>query len=240
MARGIFISGTDTGVGKTAVAVAMLQSLIACGVRAAGMKPVAAGFASGARINGDVAAMAAADGLALPSAMRNPYGFEPPIAPHLAARDVGIEIDLDTIAHAWAQIARVADVIIVEGAGGVLVPLGPRQDMLDVPARLGLPILLVVGMRLGCLNHALLSMEAIRKRGLAFDGWIANRFDPGMARVDDNVAELALRFGSPPLEDFGWRATMQISASTLKILGLLDVSTDTPVQSFNQPSPARR
>ena len=227
MARGIFISGTDTGVGKTAVAVALLQSLVRCGVRAAGMKPVAAGFAQGAPVNGDVTALAAVDGLALPSAMRNPYGFEPPIAPHLAARDAGIEIDLDTIAKAWTQIASAADVIVVEGAGGVLVPLGPRHDMLDVPARLGLPIVLVVGMRLGCLNHALLSMEAIRKRGLAFDGWIANRIDPGMARVDDNVAELALRLGSAPLEDFGWREAMHVSTSTLQILRLIEVSGGT-------------
>jgi dethiobiotin synthetase len=204
MARGLFIAGTDTGVGKTCVAAALLRALVGAGVRAAGMKPVAAGIEPGGTVAEDVAALAAADGLAVPLADRNPYGFAPAIAPHLAARDAGTEIDVAVIAAAYARLARVADVVIVEGAGGVLVPLGPRVDMLDIPGRLGVPVLLVVGIRLGCLNHALLSARAIRERGVRSAGWVANRIDPRMARADDNVAELAQRFGAPPVADFPW------------------------------------
>ena len=225
MARGIFITGTDTGVGKTVVAVALLHALVACGVRGGGMKPVAAGFADGACSNADVLALAAADGLALAMADRNPYALAPAIAPHLAARDAGVDIDLEAIARAYDRVATAADVIIVEGAGGVLVPLGAQLDMLDVPARLGLPVVLVVGMRLGCLNHARLSMHAIRARGLVVAGWIANRLDPAMARVDDNVAELSRRFEAPPLADIAWGTMTSIPAVVLDTLGLRGLSS---------------
>jgi dethiobiotin synthetase len=221
MARGLFVAGTDTGVGKTCVAAALLRALAAGGVRAVGMKPVAAGIEEGSRVAADVTALAAADGLDVPLADRNPYGFAPAIAPHLAARDAGTAIDVDTIMAAYGRLARVADVVVVEGAGGVLVPLGPHADMLDVPRRLDVPVLLVVGIRLGCLNHALLSARAIRERGVRSAGWVANRIDPRMARADDNVAELAQRFGAPPVADFPWGGDAGAARRALATLALV-------------------
>ena len=175
MSRGLFVAGTDTGVGKTRVATALLRALAGAGTRAIGMKPVAAGVAAEAAINADVLALAAASGVEAPQADVNPYGFASAIAPHVAAERAGVAIDLETIAAAYGRLAARADVVVVEGAGGVLVPLGPRLDMLDVAARLRLPVVLVVGIRLGCLSHALLSALAIAARGVELRGWIANR-----------------------------------------------------------------
>jgi len=225
MTRGIFITGTDTGVGKTIVAAALLRALVAAGVRAAGMKPVAAGIEPGTGCNADVVALAAADGLALRPADRNPFGFVPAIAPHLAARDIGVAIDLETIAAARDRVAVVADVIVVEGAGGVLVPLGHGVDMLDIPIRLALPVLLVVGVRLGCLSHALLSVQAIRQRGASLAGWVANRIDPEMAGADDNVADLSSRIQAPLLADLCWGVPPSFSPDVLAQLNLLTLSS---------------
>jgi len=221
MTRGLFVTGTDTGVGKTLVAVALLRSLAAAGIRAAGMKPVATGVDEHTGMNDDVAELAAADGLDLSLADRNPYSFVPPIAPQLAARDVGARIEPERIAAAWTRLAERADVIIVEGAGGVLVPLGPDFDMLGIPAKLGLPVLLVVGIRLGCINHGLLSALALRERGLRFAGWVANRMDPEMARADDTVAELTLCLPAPRIADLSWHGTPAISRGALATLNLV-------------------
>ncbi|MCC6194942.1 MAG: dethiobiotin synthase [Burkholderiales bacterium] len=218
-ARGVFVAGTDTGVGKTRVAVALVRALRARGARVAGMKPVAAGIAPGAAANADVEALAQADGLALPLPDRNPYAFAAPIAPHLAARDEGVAIELAAIAAAWSRVARVADTIVVEGAGGVLVPLGTDFDMLDVARRLRLPVLLVVGVRLGCLNHALLSAQAIAGRGLPLAGWVANRIDRSMLRADDNVAELRARLPAPLWDDVAWGAEPALAKGASAVSG---------------------
>jgi dethiobiotin synthetase len=224
--RGLFVTGTDTGVGKTHVAVALLAALRAAGVRAVGMKPVAAGVAPGADVNADVAALAAADGIEVPLAERNPYGFAPAIAPHLAARDAGVRIDLAVIEGAYRRLAARADVIVVEGAGGVLVPLAADgADMLDLAARLATPVLLVVGVRLGCLNHAALSLHAIRARGLPVAGWIANRIDPRMERVEDNISELAALLGMAPAAVRPWRAAAPFARTTLDKLNLIALSS---------------
>ncbi|MCC7326946.1 MAG: dethiobiotin synthase [Burkholderiales bacterium] len=219
-ARGVFVTGTDTGAGKTHVATTLLRALVTAGVRAAGMKPVAAGIGEGYSVNADVALLAAADGLDLPMSDRNPYAFAPAIAPHLAARDVGVAIDLAVIEAAWRRVAEVADAIVVEGAGGVCVPLGAQFDMLDIARRLQLPVLLVVGVRLGCLNHALLSARAIRERGLHFCGWIANRIEPAMERADDNVAELATRLDAPLIADLRWKRPAAFDIDDLRRLDL--------------------
>ncbi len=134
----------------------------------------------------------------------NPFSFAPPIAPELAARAAGTVIDLDVIEAAYSRLAARADAVIVEGAGGALVPLTRRTDMLDIPRRLGIPVLLVVGIRLGCLNHALLSALAVNARGLALAGWIANRIDPAMREGDANVAALAERLPAPLVADVAW------------------------------------
>lgn len=219
-ACGVFVTGTDTGVGKTRVAAALLRALAASGLRAAGMKPVAAGIAAGSPVNEDVAALEAAGNVDAPLDERNPYAFTEPIAPHLAARDGGRRIELDVIAKAFAALASRADAVVVEGAGGVLVPLDAHDDMLDIARALRLPVLLVVGMRLGCLNHALLTVLAIRARGLAFAGWVANELPPGMARCADNVVTLARLLGVAPIATIGPDAACPFDAAMLRRLKL--------------------
>lgn len=205
-ARGIFVTGTDTGVGKTRVAVALIRGLVADGWRVAGMKPVAAGIDAGASANSDVLALAASANVAAPLPDVNPYAFGPATAPHLAAERAGVTIDLERCAEAYDRLAAAADVVVVEGAGGVLVPLGAAHDMLDLPRRLSLPVLLVVGIRLGCLNHAALSALAIRARGLEFVGWVANRIDPQMADADACVAALGTALGVRLIADLSFAA----------------------------------
>ncbi len=213
MAQGIFVTGTDTGVGKTRVAVALLRGLAGDGYRVVGMKPVAAGIDAGCAVNADVAALAAASTFVADPADANPYAFTPAIAPHLAAERVGVAIDVERCAQAYARLAARADFVVVEGAGGALVPLGGGADMLDLPRRLELPVLLVVGVRLGCLNHALLTALAIRARGLALAGWVANRIDPAMDEADANVRALSTLLAAPPLADLGWDAAQMPPAS---------------------------
>lgn len=197
-ARGLFVTGTDTGVGKTRVAVALIHALRARGLRVAAMKPVSAGAGPG-RLNEDVAALRAASNVDVALQDMNPYAFDPPIAPHIAAELAGVAIDLDRIAEAYARLAATADVVVVEGAGGWRVPLSMESDMADLAERLGLPVVLVVGMRLGCLNHACLTAEAIGARGLPLAGWIANRIDPAMPFADENRAALSARLPAPCL-----------------------------------------
>ncbi|MET0203602.1 MAG: dethiobiotin synthase [Casimicrobiaceae bacterium] len=207
--RSVFVTGTDTAVGKTYVARALLRAHVAAGRRAVGMKPVAAGIADGATVNADVAGLAEAGNVEAPLAERNPYAFAPAVAPHLAAAAAGVAIDLATIEAAFGRLAARADVVVVEGAGGLLVPLGASCDMLDIASRLGLPVLLVVAIRLGCLNHALLSEQAVRARGVELAGWVANVVDPGMPMRDENVAALARRFAAPCVAQVAHGGTVQ-------------------------------
>ena len=139
--------------------------------------------------------------------MRNPFAFAAAIAPHLAAIEAGIAIDIERIREAYDGLAARADRIVVEGAGGVCVPLDATRDMLDVARALSLPVVLVVGVRLGCLNHALLSAAAIRARGLALAGWVGNRVDPGMPRVEANMSTLDERLLAPRIATLGWEQT---------------------------------
>jgi len=221
---GLFISGTDTGVGKTLVATALLRALVEGGARAVGMKPVAAGISPGATVNADVGALIAAGNVEASLADVNPYSFALAIAPHLAAERSGVAIDLGTIAAAYDRLSARADVVIVEGAGGVLVPLGATADMLDVAAQLHLGVVLVVGIRLGCLNHALLSAQAVSARGIVLAGWIANRIDPAMDAADDNVAALAARLPAPLVADIGWCTGTEpgtsVAPEALRTLGI--------------------
>ncbi|OJW79048.1 dethiobiotin synthase [Thiobacillus sp. 65-1402] len=197
-ARGLFVAGTDTGVGKTRVAVALIHALRAAGLRVAAMKPVSAGSAPGG-VNEDVAALLQAANV--PADMRdvNPYAFEPAIAPHLAAQQAGARIELGVIAEAYARLAARADVVVVEGAGGWRVPLNEREDMADLAQRLALPVVLVVGLRLGCLNHALLTAESIAGRQVPWAGWVGNHIDPAMAQAAANLDALRARLPQPCL-----------------------------------------
>ena len=195
---GLFVTGTDTGVGKTRVAVALIHALRAQGLRVAAMKPVAAGCEAGA-LNEDVSALLQAANVSADLRDVNPYSFVPPIAPHLAAQQAGIRIGLPVIVAAYARLAAAADVVVVEGAGGWRVPLNEREDMADLAQALGLPVVLVVGLRLGCLNHALLTAESIARRGLPWAGWVGNAIDPEMASLDANLDALLSRLPAPCL-----------------------------------------
>ena len=202
--RGVFVTGTDTGVGKTRVAVALLRALVAQGVTAVAMKPVAAGIDRALAMNADVAELLAAGNVAAARADVNPYALTAAIAPHVAAAREGVTIELATIAAAYRRLSLQADAIVVEGAGGALVPLDARHDMLDVARVLSLPVLLVVGIRLGCLNHARLSALAIGARGLVLAGWVANRIDPAMDAADESIATLAASLPAPLIADCPW------------------------------------
>jgi dethiobiotin synthetase len=196
---GLFVTGTDTGVGKTLIASALLRAFAGSGLRAVGMKPVATGCLVDAhdRANDDVVALVAASNVSVSIDLLNPYCFEPAIAPHIAARLAGVTISLARIRECYRALAGLADRVVVEGAGGLLVPLTPQEDWGDLVASLELSVVLVVGMRLGCLNHALLTAEAIRSRGLPFAGWVANRVDPTMPCFEDNLETLRRKLSAP-------------------------------------------
>jgi len=193
-----FITGTDTEVGKTFVTSALLLALRDKGTRAIGMKPVAAGTDADGK-NDDVEALIAASGVSAPRELINPYLFAPAIAPHIAAAEEGRSIDIAHIVTAFTTLRSMADTVLVEGVGGFCVPLGPHSDTADLAEALALPVILVVGMRLGCINHALLSQQAIAARGLRLSGWIANRIDPNMSRFEENLATLEQRTNAPLL-----------------------------------------
>jgi dethiobiotin synthetase len=206
--QSLFIAGTDTGVGKTWVATRLLRALSASGVRAAGMKPVAAGADVGPQgpRNDDALALMAAAGVALPYHLVNPCCLLSPTSPHLAATREGAAIEIATITTAFSGIRRISDVIVVEGAGGWLAPIGdparsgiPGPTMQEVATALGLPVLLVVGIRLGCLSHALLTADAIQRSGLPMAGWIANPMDPHFTDGPQYVESLSLRLPAPHL-----------------------------------------
>ena len=193
-----FVTGTDTGVGKTLISCALLHGFAAQGKRVAGMKPVAAGCAGG-DIHEDVRRLRAAGNVQASPGQINPYCFAPAVAPHLAAQFAGVIINFARIVESFTGLAGQADEVIVEGAGGFVVPLNDGQDSADLAAQLGLPIILVVGMRLGCLNHALLTVEAIAARGLTLAGWVANVLDADMAMLDGNIVALQQRINAPLL-----------------------------------------
>jgi dethiobiotin synthetase len=195
---GLFVTGTDTGVGKTRVAVALIHALRAQGLRVAAMKPVSAGSAPG-ELNEDVVALLQAANVVADLRDVNPYAFVEPIAPHIAAQQAGVRIELAVIAEAYGRLAAAADVVVVEGAGGWRVPLNECEDMADLARVLGLPIVLVVGLRLGCLSHALLTAESIANRRLPWAGWVGNHIDPGMAQIAENVSALKARLPDPCL-----------------------------------------
>jgi len=198
-ARGFFVTGTDTGVGKTLIACALLHAFAARGLRAIGMKPVAAGAESpGAELrNEDVERLIAASSVRASRELTNLYCLEDAVAPHIAARRAGIEIALAPIARAYRKLANRSDIVIVEGVGGFCVPLNEREDTADLAVLLRLPVVLVVGMRLGCLNHAVLTAAAVEARSLKLAGWVANQIDPDMACANENVATLAQRLAAP-------------------------------------------
>ena len=198
MSSAFFVTGTDTGVGKTLVTCALLHATRRLGLTAVGMKPIAAGVEDDGR-NDDVVQLLAASSVQPPLEWVNPYLYVPPIAPHIAAAEAGRPIAIEVIRQAFERLRPLADVVWVEGVGGFRVPLDARTDTADLAQRLAAPVVLVVGMRLGCLNHALLAAEAISNRGLTLAGWVANRIDPAMARFEANLETLQTRLNAPLL-----------------------------------------
>ena len=193
-----FVTGTDTGIGKTLISCALLHAFAAQGRCVAGMKPVAAGCDEDG-VNADVKQLRAASNVMASFSQINPYSFLHPVAPHIAARNAGVRIDLARILISYRELAAQADVVIVEGVGGFCVPLNEREDTADLAVQLGLPVILVVGMRLGCLNHALLTVNAIKEGDLQCAGWVANVLDDGMAGLQENIEALQQRIAAPLL-----------------------------------------
>jgi dethiobiotin synthetase len=192
MKQAFFITGTDTDAGKTYVACKLIQQYVAQGFKVIGMKPVAAGteFVDGAWVNDDVLKLEAASNVKAPRELINPYSLNPAIAPHIAAEKVGVEIKISVIKEAFEALSKLADIVVVEGAGGFLVPLNDKESIADLAVALDIPVILVVGMKLGCINHSLLTLEAIKARNLTLHGWVANKIAPDMACYDENIATI--------------------------------------------------
>lgn len=196
-----FITGTDTECGKTLVTLGFMQLCLERGLKTAGMKPVAAGalLTHEGLLNPDALAIQGLSKPPLSYAQVNPYCFEPAVAPHLAAKLSGTSIDMEAIKQQYQQLCKTHDAVVVEGAGGWKVPLNGEQDMAELCRQLNLPVVLVVGLRLGCINHALLSVEAILASGQPLLGWIANHIDANMSLAEDNIQTLKQRIKAPLL-----------------------------------------
>lgn len=218
MLKSYFIIGTDTNVGKTYVASALVQHFVRLGFQSLGMKPIASGCQRNQRgelTNDDAQALINASNVSAPLNLINPYRFEPAIAPHIAAMQAGVVIDLYEITRAYVQLTTLAEALVVEGAGGFFVPLNETQTLADLAVQLNIPIILVVGMRLGCINHALLTMAAIQSRGLCLTGWVANQIDPNFEMFEENLASLKKRIVAPCLSIVGWQEDVRFNEADL-------------------------
>jgi dethiobiotin synthetase len=204
--RGYFVTGTDTDCGKTEVTLGLMHLLQARGYRVLGMKPVAAGAELGGEglCNRDALRIQALASRQMAYRLVNPWVFEPAVAPHLAAARVGVEIGFPQIRQAFRILAGRSDRLLVEGAGGWQVPLGRGRSMADLAVMLELPVILVVGLRLGCINHALLTCDAILASGLPLAGWVANQVDPGMRELAGNLKTLRERISAPLIGVVPW------------------------------------
>ncbi len=205
--QAFFITGTDTDIGKTYVACKLISDYVAQGYKVIGMKPVAAGcdFVDGAWVNDDVLKLEAASNVKAPRELINPYSFKEAIAPHIAAERAGVEIKTEVIKQAFDVLTKLADIVIVEGAGGFLVPLNDKENVADLATALNIPVILVVGMKLGCINHSLLTVEAIKARKLIMHGWIANQIVPNMAFCDENIAAITQKTRMDCMANYAYR-----------------------------------
>jgi len=202
MSQAYFIAGTDTDVGKTTIAAGLLHAARLQGLSTLGAKPVASGCSATAKglRNADALALIDESSVKLAYEKVNPFAFEPAIAPHVAAREAGVALEVPALLKAMRHVLdQNADFTLVEGAGGWRVPLSDHANLSDLAIALKLPVILVVGVRLGCINHALLSAEAIARDGLQLAGWVANIIEPRTARLEENLASLAERLPAPCL-----------------------------------------
>ena len=217
MTQAYFITGTDTEIGKTHATCALLASAAQQGLRAVGLKPVAAGTDASGQ-NDDVIRLMAASNVSLPERTVNPWLLNEPVSPHIAARQAGVEITTAPIRNSFNAARDVADFILVEGVGGLYAPLSDTLSQPDLIRELDIPVILVVGLRLGCLNHALLTAAAINQHGLPFAGWIGNQIDPTFQALDDNLSTLEARLAAPCLGILPFQhATADALASTLTL-----------------------
>ncbi len=228
MVRGFFITGTDTECGKTEITLGLMQYFQEWGEVVLGMKPVASGAEPTSRglRHVDAVRIRYQATLATPYERVNPYAFEPSVAPHLAAERAGVRIGFRPIQTCYQELSAQANTVLVEGVGGWRVPLGPEGDVSDLAFALGLPVILVVGLKLGCINHALLTAESILTSGLSLAGWVANLREPEMLEQEANISTLKGRIAAPLLG-----IVPHLSApSPGEVAGYLDLPrTDFPV-----------
>ena len=222
MSRGIFITGTDTEVGKTVISCAVLRCLNDHGLKTAAMKPIASGAKNinGVFVNDDALALQGSASVQNTYELINPYIFEPAIAPHIAAEQAGVEIEFEKIKRCYEQISDNADFTVVEGVGGWLVPLNKQATVADLALHLELPVILVVGMRLGCLNHALLSVDSIRNKGARLIGWIANHVEPDFPFAEDNIKTLTEMIDEPLLGTSLYQGKLDLDVNRFLETGL--------------------
>jgi dethiobiotin synthetase len=229
MTRGFFISGTDTGVGKTCVSLGLMRELQVQGHTVVGMKPVASGChaVSNGLQNDDALKLQSCSSFPVKYSQVNPYALKSAIAPHLAARIDGASIQIPVIRKSFHELSEGAEFVVVEGVGGWLVPINAKQTMQDVAIELGLPVVLVVAIRLGCLNHAMLAVAAIRESGLQLAGWVANRVDAQCEHADEVVTALGERLPAALLADIGFtpdNGALEKQASRIDLAALLQTS----------------
>ncbi len=227
----LFVTGTDTEIGKTFVSCALLHGFKRAGLRAAAMKPIAAGAVErdGQWHNEDADQLDAAATVVLPPNIRTPYLLKAPAAPHIVAAHEGVSLEIERIVECHEEAAKLADIVVVEGVGGFRVPLDDDHDTADLACALALPVVLVVGVRLGCINHALLTAQAIAANGLRIAGWVANVVDPDMLYRDENIETvrqwLAREHGAPLVGIVPHLAPplAEKAAQTIDIEGLLNI-----------------
>lgn len=226
MTRGYFVTGTDTGVGKTRFSLGLMALLQAQGHVVTGMKPVASGCRAtpSGLVNDDAARLQAQASFTVPYHQVNPYAFEPAIAPHLAAEAQGLSIEIEVIRQALSGLTQAADRVVVEGVGGWLVPINATQTMADVAVALGLPVIMVVAVRLGCLNHAMLTAAAIEAAAVPFGGWVANRLDPECEAADELIAALRQRLAAPFVGELDFSADDRSTADQFRHIRLESLS----------------
>ena len=219
MKKGFFIAGTDTGIGKTFVSCALLQALADKGERIGAMKPIAAGCEKtpDGWQNDDALQLMQHTNIELSYQLVNPVALPPPIAPHIAIEEAGESVTIAQLTKHFEQIKDRADYFIVEGAGGWLVPLNESESMADIPKAFGLDVILVVGIRLGCINQALLTVDAIQQRGNQLAGWVANIIDPKMLMTNENILTLKDRIRAPLLGTLPYMDTNEVSTALLKL-----------------------
>lgn len=222
-----FVTGTDTGVGKTLVSCALLHAFAAQGKRVVGFKPIAAGCDEDDH-NEDAIKLRDASTVRATYGQINPYCFPHPIAPHLSARHAGSRIDFSRIFASYDELAGQSDEVIVEGVGGFCVPLNEKQDSVDLAKQLDVPVILVVGMRLGCLNHALLTLRAIADAQIECAGWVANVLDADMSALQENIDTLRERIPAPLLGviPFQSQPDAREAATHLEIASLMKPESD--------------